>query len=150
METVDFSAGVLVPFYDHDTRMVYLAGKVEISALVHQEIGKNESFRVTEIFVTMKLRIKVNPIYIISLNINRHHHNVVLVKESSFFIIKIYSFLLGIMPKIGLDVTRNEVMRFYKLFATGSVCEPISMIGKINMSLIYFLLFSFDSLFSST
>lgn len=33
------------------------------------------------------------------------------------------------MPKIGLDVTRNEIMRFYKLFATGSVCEPISMIG---------------------
>jgi hypothetical protein len=34
------------------------------------------------------------------------------------------------MPKIGLDVTRNEIMRFYKLFATGSVCEPISMIGS--------------------
>ncbi len=33
------------------------------------------------------------------------------------------------MPKIGLDVTRNEIMRFYKLFATGSVCEPVSMIG---------------------
>ena len=35
------------------------------------------------------------------------------------------------MPKIGLDVTRNEIMRFYKLFATGSVCEPISMIGTL-------------------
>jgi len=44
------------------------------------------------------------------------------------------------MPKIGLDVTRNEIMRFYKLFATGSVCEPISMIG------LYFL-FSFKFLF---
>jgi hypothetical protein len=33
------------------------------------------------------------------------------------------------MPKIGLDVTRNEIMRFYKLFTTGSICEPISMIG---------------------
>jgi hypothetical protein len=33
------------------------------------------------------------------------------------------------MPKIGLDVTRNEIMRFYKLFATGSICEPLSMIG---------------------
>ena len=33
------------------------------------------------------------------------------------------------MPKTGLDVTRNEIMRFYKLFATGSVCEPVSMIG---------------------
>ena len=32
------------------------------------------------------------------------------------------------MPKIGLDPSRNEIMRFYKLYATGSVCEPISMI----------------------
>jgi hypothetical protein len=35
----------------------------------------------------------------------------------------------GVMPKVGLDVTRNEIMRFYKLYATGSVCEPVSMIG---------------------
>lgn len=41
------------------------------------------------------------------------------------------------MPKIGLDVTRNEIMRFYKLFATGSVCEPISMIGRINRSFVF-------------
>ena len=47
------------------------------------------------------------------------------------------------MPKIGLDVTRNEIMRFYKLFATGSVCEPVSMIGLLT-----FLFFSYSS-FSS-
>jgi hypothetical protein len=49
------------------------------------------------------------------------------------------------MPKIGLDVTRNEIMRFYKLFATGSICEPISMIG------LYFFVFlnSFYFFFSS-
>jgi hypothetical protein len=29
VETVDFSAGALIPFYDHDTRTVYLAGKVK-------------------------------------------------------------------------------------------------------------------------
>ncbi len=28
VETVDFSAGALIPFYDYDTRTVYLAGKV--------------------------------------------------------------------------------------------------------------------------
>ena len=44
------------------------------------------------------------------------------------------------MPKTGLDVTRNEIMRFYKLFATGSVCEPISMIG---MSLVHLLCLKF-------
>ena len=27
LETIDSSSGVLVPHYDHDTRMVYLAGK---------------------------------------------------------------------------------------------------------------------------
>jgi hypothetical protein len=29
---VDFSAGALIPFYDHDTRTVYLAGKVKDSS----------------------------------------------------------------------------------------------------------------------
>ena len=38
---------------------------------------------------------------------------------------------VGFMPKVGLDVTRNEIMRFYKLYATGSICEPISMIGAL-------------------
>jgi hypothetical protein len=52
------------------------------------------------------------------------------------------------MPKIGLDVTRNEIMRFYKLFATGSVCEPISMIGLYFFSSYFqfirsFILFKF-------
>ena len=28
IDTVDSSSGVLLPFYDHDTRIVYLAGKV--------------------------------------------------------------------------------------------------------------------------
>ena len=32
------------------------------------------------------------------------------------------------MPKRGLDVTKNEIYRFYKLHATGNICEPISMI----------------------
>jgi hypothetical protein len=28
MEDVDSSSGLLIPFYDHDTSMIYLAGKV--------------------------------------------------------------------------------------------------------------------------
>ena len=28
MDSVDSSSGVLLPFYDHDTRIVFLAGKV--------------------------------------------------------------------------------------------------------------------------
>lgn len=41
------------------------------------------------------------------------------------------------MPKIGLDVTKNEITRFYKLYATGSVCEPISMIGLYFLFMIF-------------
>jgi hypothetical protein len=33
METIDCSSGVLFPYYDHDTRMVFLAGKVSYVAL---------------------------------------------------------------------------------------------------------------------
>jgi len=54
------------------------------------------------------------------------------------------------MPKIGLDVTRNEIMRFYKLFATGSICEPISMIGLCFFFLFKFFLFFLFFYLSST
>ncbi|GFS52371.1 coronin-1B [Trichonephila inaurata madagascariensis] len=35
---------------------------------------------------------------------------------------------LGFMPKRGLDVSRCEVFRFYKLHAVKPLCEPVSMI----------------------
>lgn len=35
---------------------------------------------------------------------------------------------LGFMPKRGVNVSQCEVFRFYKLHATGNICEPISMI----------------------
>jgi hypothetical protein len=40
VETIDFGAGVIVPFYDHDTRTVFIAGKVceEISGINLLEI----------------------------------------------------------------------------------------------------------------
>jgi len=50
-------------------------------------------------------------------------------KRIDFLLPSLFFLFQGVMPKIGLDVTRNEIMRFYKLFATGSICEPISMIG---------------------
>jgi hypothetical protein len=28
MDAIDSSSGILLPYYDHDTRIVYLAGKV--------------------------------------------------------------------------------------------------------------------------
>lgn len=35
---------------------------------------------------------------------------------------------LGFMPKRGISTGQCEVFRFYKLHATGNICEPISMI----------------------
>ncbi|CAF2039673.1 unnamed protein product [Rotaria magnacalcarata] len=94
METVDFSAGILVPFYDHDTRIIYLAGKGDGNIRYYELTDQCEPY-----------------LYFLSE-----------YKSSS------PQRCLGVMPKIGLDVTRNEIMRFYKLFAIGSICEPISMI----------------------
>lgn len=53
METIDFSAGVLVPFYDHDTRTVYLAGKVRETTIEYSALHEICRFRVMEIFVIM-------------------------------------------------------------------------------------------------
>ncbi|CAF1350236.1 unnamed protein product, partial [Adineta ricciae] len=94
VETVDFSAGALIPYYDHDTRTVYLAGKGDGNIRYYEVNDQGDPY-----------------LYFLSE-----------YKSSS------PQRCLGVMPKIGLDVTRNEIMRFYKLFATGSVCEPISMI----------------------
>ncbi|CAF2672478.1 unnamed protein product [Rotaria sp. Silwood2] len=94
IETIDFSAGVLIPFYDHDTRIIYLAGKGDGNIRYYELTDQSEPY-----------------LYCLSE-----------YKSAS------PQRCLGVMPKIGLDVTRNEIMRFYKLFATGSMCEPISMI----------------------
>ncbi|CAF3487970.1 unnamed protein product [Adineta steineri] len=94
IETIDFGAGALIPFYDHDTRTVYLAGKGDGNIRYYELTDQGEPYLyfLSEYKSTTPQRC------------------------------------LGIMPKTGLDVTRNEIMRFYKLFATGSMCEPISMI----------------------
>ena len=40
----------------------------------------------------------------------------------------------GVMPKRGIDITQNEMMRFYKLHTTKGLCEPISMIVPRKVS----------------
>ncbi|CAF0848093.1 unnamed protein product [Rotaria sordida] len=94
IQTIDFGAGVLIPFYDHDTRIIYLAGKGDGNIRYYEFTDQGEPY-----------------LYFLSE-----------YKSTS------PQRCLGVMPKLGLDVTRNEIMRFYKLFATGSICEPISMI----------------------
>lgn len=92
-EEIDNSSGVLVPFYDHDTNMVYLAGKGD-GNIRYYEIVDDAPY-----------------IYYLSQFLSGHPQKA-----------------LGVLPKRGLNVSQCEVFRFYKLHATGNICEPISMI----------------------
>lgn len=93
IENIDSSSGVLFPFYDHDTRMVYVAGKGD---------GNIRYYETTD-----------EPPYC-------HYLSQFLSGQPQRG--------LGVMPKRGCDVYKCEVIRFYKLHATKSMCEPISMI----------------------
>lgn len=93
IENIDSSSGVLFPFYDHDTKMVYVAGKGD-GSIRYYEITNDSPW---------------------CYYINQ-------------FITGLPQRGLGVMPKRGLDVHKCEVFRFYKLHATRSTCEPISMV----------------------
>jgi coronin-2 len=93
MEFVDCSSGVLIPYYDSDTNIIFVAGKGD-GNIRYYEITDSEPYI----------------------------HYLSEYKSSS------PQRGLGFMPKRGLDVTKNEIFRFYKLHATGGICEPISMI----------------------
>ena len=43
IDSVDSSSGVLLPYYDHDTRIVFLAGKVVVKVIVMCICMKNSS-----------------------------------------------------------------------------------------------------------
>lgn len=92
-EEIDSSSGVVTPYFDYDTRMVYLAGKGD---------GNIRYFEIVD-----------EPPYIHFL---------------SQFLSGQPQKALGVLPKRGVNVNQCEVFRFYKLHATGNICEPISMI----------------------
>ena len=93
MDVIDCSSGILIPYYDYDTKIVYVAGKGD---------GNIRYYEITD-----------SDPYIHYLS----EHKSSQPQRG-----------LGFMPKRGLDVTKNEIFRFYKLHATGGICEPISMI----------------------
>lgn len=93
MDVVDCSSGVLIPYFDYDTNIVFVAGKGD-GNIRYYEITDQEPYI----------------------------HYLTEYKSST------PQRGLGWMPKRGLDVTKNEIFRFYKLHATGGICEPISMI----------------------
>ncbi|XP_038615644.1 coronin-6 isoform X3 [Tachyglossus aculeatus] len=90
LQEMDTSNGVLLPFYDPDTSIVYLCSKGDSSI---------RYFEITE-----------EPPFV-------HYLNTFSSKEPQRGV--------GFMPKRGLDVSKCEIARFYKLHERK--CEPIIM-----------------------
>ncbi|XP_044286557.1 coronin-6 isoform X2 [Varanus komodoensis] len=90
LQEMDTSNGVLLPFYDPDSSIVYLCGKGD-SSIRYFEITDEAPF----------------------------------VHYLSTFSSKEPQRGMGFMPKRGLDVSRCEIARFYKLHERK--CEPIVM-----------------------
>ncbi|XP_043910399.1 coronin-6 isoform X3 [Protopterus annectens] len=90
LQEMDTSNGVLLPFYDPDSNIVYLCGKGDSSI---------RYFEITD-----------EPPYV-------HYLSTYSSKEPQRGI--------GFMPKRGLDVSKCEIARFYKLHERK--CEPIIM-----------------------
>ena len=93
-ENVDSASGILFPFYDHDTRMIYLAGKGD-GNIRYFELTPTDPF-----------------VHYLSEYQSPHPQRG-----------------LGVMPKLGLDTSKCEIFRFYKLHSNRPYCEPISMIA---------------------
>ncbi|XP_050398684.1 uncharacterized protein LOC126816312 isoform X16 [Patella vulgata] len=93
MTDIDHDSGTLLPYYDPDLNIVYLAGKGN-GNIRYYEVASEEP-------------------YVHFLN----------AYQSSS-----PQRGLGMMPKRGCDVTKCEVLRFYKLHAGKNLIEPISMI----------------------
>ncbi|XP_005349558.1 coronin-6 isoform X8 [Microtus ochrogaster] len=90
LQEMDTSNGVLLPFYDPDSSIVYLCGKGDSSI---------RYFEITD-----------EPPFV-------HYLNTFSSKEPQRG--------MGFMPKRGLDVSKCEIARFYKLHERK--CEPIVM-----------------------
>ncbi|KAK4313656.1 hypothetical protein Pmani_015011 [Petrolisthes manimaculis] len=93
LDTIDSSSGVLTPYYDHDTRVVFVAGKGD---------GNIRYYEITD-----------SPPYC-------HYLNQYITGEPQRG--------FGVMPKRGCKVSQCEIFRFFKLYATKAICEPVSMI----------------------
>ena len=45
-----------------------------------------------------------------------------------------FFYIVGFMPKLGVDTSKCEIGRFYKLHTLKDICEPISMIVPRKVS----------------
>ncbi len=103
-EIIDSSSGVLFPYYDHDTRMVYVAGKGDGNVRYYEVVPPGE----TPTAATAS------------------------GGECVFYLGQFVSGApqrgFGVMPKRGCETAACEIFRLYKLHATRDLVEPLSMI----------------------
>ncbi|XP_019733066.1 coronin-2A-like isoform X4 [Hippocampus comes] len=114
-EDLDGSAGVLFPFFDPDTDMLYLAGKTNDS--ISPEMG------------------------VLQGDGNIKYYELSSEKPYISFLTEFRSPLphkgLAVMPKRGLDVNVCEIFRFYRLIAVKGLVEPLSMIVPRKKSALF-------------
>ncbi|XP_016405967.1 coronin-2B-like [Sinocyclocheilus rhinocerous] len=118
-EEIDGLSGVLFPFYDADTHMLYLAGKVS-----HSPVKQSEACRSVAYLTEMVSHPQGDG--------NIRYYEVSPEKPFLQFLMEFRSPApqkgLGVMPKRGVDVSECEIFRFYKLVTLKGLVEPISMI----------------------
>ncbi|KAJ8305169.1 hypothetical protein KUTeg_017281 [Tegillarca granosa] len=110
METIDSSSGLLYPYYDHDTNMVYVAGKGDgrIHLSRFSGDGSIRYYEVTD-------------------------------GASSCFYLNCFQSPFpqrgfGVMPKRGCDPNKCEVMKFYKVHASKNLLAVSNSVKKNHVN----------------
>lgn len=117
-EVMDSSSGVVTPYFDWDTRMLYLAGKGDGNIRYYELVDEAPYIHYLNQFLSGQPQVSA---MMTCLKFERCTFPLSLC-------IPISQKALGFMPKRGISPSQCEVFRFYKLHATGNICEPISMI----------------------
>lgn len=126
MENIDSASGVLFPFWDDGTNMVYLVGKVCMWNAGLQLCSRKVVYLVKCVFVQGDTQIRYFEV----------------TTDSVFFLNMYQSTVPGrsvcAMPKKEMEYMKCEVMRFFKLQHTKSLVEPIAMTvpRKVSQSLL--------------
>lgn len=118
MENIDTASGVLFPFWDEGTRMVYLVGKVKYGLVLLSVL----TGRLSSVQGDSQIRyFEVTP----------PEEDKKEGKDRVYFLSMYQTNIPGrsvcAMPKKDLDYMKCEVMRFFKLQHTKNIVEPTSM-----------------------
>lgn len=143
-EELDGSAGVLFPFFDPDTHLLYLAGKVRAPPTNRQLPGVRRRVSVLvclpqgdgSVRCYQLSRCKPHIRFLSECRSALPHKGLGETPgtpgtpghRGGTRLSDRPSLPAGVMPKRGLDVSNCEVFRFYRLIAVKDLVEPLSMI----------------------